>query len=96
MLQEEQRIGGLSGRDDALAGLIAPGRRQFCQRRDFLRREIGQQRLLAEMYRVSRDTEAAIAIDHLILGPFDRIVQDREMSQPLGIGDVGTDRRVDR
>jgi hypothetical protein len=45
--QEEQRIGRLPGADDALAGFIAAGRREFCEHGDFVGGQIRQQRLLA-------------------------------------------------
>ena len=56
-------------------------RRQFGQRGDLLGGQSGEQRLLAEMRGLLHGGEAAIAIDDLVLGPFDGVVEQREPAQ---------------
>ena len=88
--QEEQRGGGIAGGNDLFAGLIgldAAKRRQIDQ---FLVRQSRQQRLFGQFGRFEKIDRPAMAIDHLVFGPFDRgnrtAVPREQIDQWIGEG----------
>ena len=85
--QEEQRGRGVAGGDDLLAGLIGPDRAERGEVGQFLFRQARQQRLLGQFGGLVEIDRAAIAIDDLVLGPFDRGIEQIE------VADIGRARR---
>ena len=95
-LQEEHRGGGVAGGNDALAGLEDARRCQLGQLVKFARRETRQQGLLREIGAIGQIAEASVAVDHLVLGPFDRLVERGKPTDLLGALHVALDDERER
>ena len=61
--------------------LIGPDRAERGELGEFLRRQSRQQRLLGKLGRLVEVDRAAVAVDDLVLGPFDRGVEQMEVAQ---------------
>ncbi len=72
-----------------------PRGREFDQGCDFLGAQVRQQRLFIEVSGLGRVGESTVPVDHLILGPLDGFIQQRELPDLLLFVDVGEKRFQD-
>ena len=79
--EEEQRGRGVAGSDDLLAGSIVPDRTKRSESGKFFAGKARQQRLLGKCGHIAEIDRSAVAINHLVFGPFDRGIEQIEVAQ---------------
>ena len=85
--EKKQRVGGIAGCNDPFAGLIGSDFTQRGEIGQLLIRQARQQRLFGQLGRLQEIDRAAVAINHLVLGPFDRRVEQvvvADVAETLG------------